>query len=74
MYAINMQQRYAAARVTVECYTPPVQAGVTNEAAKPDCVLPIGDNGSLYKDCSFGKLIVMKINETLLSWKQQSCQ
>jgi hypothetical protein len=24
-YAINMQQRYAAARVTVECYTRPVQ-------------------------------------------------
>jgi hypothetical protein len=24
-YVINMQQRYAAARVTVECYTRPVQ-------------------------------------------------
>jgi hypothetical protein len=34
--------------------------GVTIEAAKPDCVLPIGDNGSLYKNHSSGKLIVMK--------------
>jgi hypothetical protein len=28
--------------------------GVTIKAAKPDCVLPIGDNGSLYKNCSSG--------------------
>ncbi len=48
--------------------------GVTNKAAKPDCVLPIGDNGSLYDDCSSGELIVMIINETQLSWRQQSCQ
>jgi hypothetical protein len=34
--------------------------GVTIKAAKPDCVLPIGDDGSLYKNCSSGKLIIMK--------------
>ena len=34
--------------------------GVTIEAAKPDCILPIGDNGSLYTNCSSGKLIVME--------------
>jgi hypothetical protein len=34
--------------------------GVIIEAAKPDCVLPIGDNGSLYKNRSSGKLIIMK--------------
>jgi hypothetical protein len=34
--------------------------GVTIEAAKPDCVLPIKDDGSLYKNCSSGELIVMK--------------
>jgi hypothetical protein len=34
--------------------------GVTIEAAKPDCVLPIGDDGSLYKDCASGNLIIMK--------------
>jgi hypothetical protein len=38
--------------------------GVTNEAAKLDCILPIGDDGSLYDDCSSGELIVMIINET----------
>jgi hypothetical protein len=48
--------------------------GVTNKAAKFDCILPIGDDGSSYKDRSSGKLIVMKITETLLSWKQRSCQ
>ncbi len=48
--------------------------GVTNNAAKPNCVVPTGDNGSLYEGCSSGKLIVIKINETQLSWKQQSCQ
>ncbi len=48
--------------------------GVTNKAAKPDCVLSIGDDGSSYKDRSSGKLITTKINETLLSWKQQLCQ
>ncbi len=47
--------------------------GVTNKAAKPDCVLPIGDNGSLYDDCSSGELIVMIVNETQLSWRQQLC-
>jgi hypothetical protein len=34
--------------------------GVTIEAAKPDCVLPIGDHGSLYNNHSSGELIVMK--------------
>ncbi len=48
--------------------------GVTNNAAKPNCVLPIGDDGSSYDDRSFGKLIVININETQLSWMQQSCQ
>ncbi len=37
---------------------------VTNKAAKPDCVLPIGDDGSMYEDRSSGKLMVMIINET----------
>jgi hypothetical protein len=45
-YAINMQQRYAAARVTVECYTRPVQTpqktfspyGDSDEES--DCPLP----------------------------------
>jgi hypothetical protein len=34
--------------------------GVRIKAAKPDCVLPIGDDGSSYKNCSSGELIVMK--------------
>ncbi len=38
--------------------------GATNKAAKPDCILPIGDDGSMYEDCSSGELIVMIINET----------
>jgi hypothetical protein len=33
--------------------------GVTNDAAKPDCILPTGDDGSLYEDRSSGKLIVI---------------
>ncbi len=48
--------------------------GVTNNAAKPDCVVPIGDNSSSYEGRCSDKLIVIKINETQLSWKQQSCQ
>ncbi len=40
---------------------------MTNKAAKPDCILPIGDDGSMYEDCSSGKLIVMIINETLVA-------
>jgi hypothetical protein len=48
--------------------------GVTNDAAKPDCTLPTGDDGSLYEGRSSGNLIIIKINETLLSKKQQSCQ
>jgi hypothetical protein len=45
------------------------ELSVTNNAAKPNCVLPIGDNGSLYKGCSSGELFVMKINETQLLCK-----
>jgi hypothetical protein len=48
--------------------------GVTNDAAKPDCVVPIGDNGSSYEGRSSGELMVIKINETQLSRKQQWCQ
>jgi hypothetical protein len=33
-----------------------------NDAAKPDCILPIGDDGSSNGGCSPGKLIVIKIN------------
>ncbi len=36
--------------------------GVMNNAAKPDYILSIGDNGSLNGGCSSGKLIVIKIN------------
>jgi hypothetical protein len=45
-----------------------------NHAAKPDCVLPIGDDGSLNGGCSSNKLIIIKINDAQLSWKQQLCQ
>ncbi len=48
--------------------------GVTNDAAKLNCVVPTGDDDSSYEGRSSGKLIVIKINETQLSWKQQSCQ
>jgi hypothetical protein len=34
--------------------------GVTIKAAKPAVILPIGDDGSLYKNCSSGELIVNK--------------
>jgi hypothetical protein len=47
---------------------------VTNNAAKPDCILPIGDIGSLDKGRSSGKLVVIEINKTLLSRKQQLYQ
>ncbi len=33
--------------------------GVTNDAAKPDCILPTGDDGSLYEGHSSGELIVI---------------
>ncbi len=33
-----------------------------NDAAKPDCILPIWDDGSLNGGCSSGELIVIKIN------------
>ncbi len=36
--------------------------GVMNDAAKPDCILPIGDDGSLNEGCSSGELISTKIN------------
>ncbi len=48
--------------------------GVTNNAAKPDCVIPTGEDDSLYEGHSSGELIIIKINETQLSWKQQLCQ
>jgi hypothetical protein len=48
--------------------------GVTNNTAKPHCVIPIGVDGFLNEGCSSSKLIVIKINETQLSWKQQSSQ
>ncbi len=36
---------------------------MTNEAAKPDCVLPIGDDGFMYEGRLSGELIVIIINE-----------
>jgi hypothetical protein len=33
-----------------------------NDAAKPDCILPIGDDGSLNGGCSSGELIIIEIN------------
>ncbi len=33
-----------------------------NDAAKPDCILPIGDDGSSNGGRSSGELIVIKIN------------
>jgi hypothetical protein len=36
--------------------------GVMNDAAKPDCILPIGEGGSLNGGRSSGKLIFIKIN------------
>ncbi len=47
---------------------------MTNNDTKPDCVLPIGDDGSLNGGRSSSKLIGIKINEAQLSWKQQLCQ
>jgi hypothetical protein len=51
-----------------------VGLGVTNDAAKPDCILPTGDDGSLYEGRSSGKIIVIYMNETLLSGMLQLCQ
>ncbi len=48
--------------------------GVTKDAAKINCILPLGDNGSLNRGFSASKLIVIEINEAVLSRKQQSCQ
>jgi hypothetical protein len=36
--------------------------GVMNDAAKANCILPIGDDGSSNGGCSSGELIVIKIN------------
>ncbi len=36
--------------------------GVMNDAAEPNYILPIGDDGSLNGGCSSGKLIIIKIN------------
>ncbi len=36
--------------------------GVMNNAAKPNCILQRGDNGSLNGGCSSGELIVIEIN------------
>ena len=47
---------------------------MTNSAAKLNCVLTIGDDGSLNEGRSSGEIIVIEINETLLSRKQQMCQ
>jgi hypothetical protein len=33
-----------------------------NDAAKPDCILPIGDDGSSNGGRSSGELIIIKIN------------
>ncbi len=33
-----------------------------NDAAESNCILPIGDDGSLNGDCSFGELIIIKFN------------
>jgi hypothetical protein len=46
--------------------------GVTNDTAKPDCIRPTGDDGSLYEGHLSGKLIIIEINETLLSRLQGS--
>jgi hypothetical protein len=36
--------------------------GVVNDAAKPNCILPIGDDGSLNGGRPSGKLVIIKIN------------
>ena len=33
-----------------------------NDAAESNCILPIGDNGSLNGGCSFGELIIIEFN------------
>ncbi len=33
-----------------------------NDAAKSNCILPIGDDGSLNGVCSFGELIIINFN------------
>ncbi len=49
-----------------------------NDAAKPDCILPIGDDGSSNGGRSSGELIVIKINtkseynSNLQIWKELS--
>ena len=41
--------------------------GVTNNAAKPNCIALTGDNGFSYEGHSSGEIIIIKINETQLS-------
>ena len=36
--------------------------GVMNDAAESNCILPIGDNGSLNGGCSSSELIIIEIN------------
>jgi hypothetical protein len=36
--------------------------GVMKDAAKPNCILPVGDNGSLNGGTSSGELIIIEIN------------
>jgi hypothetical protein len=38
------------------------QLGAMNDAAKPICILPIGDNGYSNQGPSFSELIVIEIN------------
>ncbi len=37
--------------------------GVMNDAAEFNCILPIGDDGSLNGGCSFGELIIIEFSE-----------
>ncbi len=36
--------------------------GVMNDAAESNCILSIGDVGSLNRGCSFGELIIIEFN------------
>jgi hypothetical protein len=36
--------------------------GAMNDAAKSNCILTIGDDGSLNGSCSSGKFIIIEIN------------
>jgi hypothetical protein len=39
--------------------------GVTNDVAKPECILPVGDDGSSNKH-SFSSKLIVEINEAQL--------